>query len=73
MAGMSVRKYWKPRSLTFWAGFVPILAGAFVAFEPVHGLTNWAVSISALYGDAPPIVPINAGLALIGLRAAQPE
>lgn len=64
------RKYFKPRSLTWWSGFVPIAAGAFVAFEPVHELATYAAAVSAMYGDVSPAVPINAGLALIGLRGA---
>lgn len=65
------RKYFKPRSLTWWSGFAPISAGAFVAFEPVHQLAEWTAAVSAMYGDVSPAVPINAGLALIGLRGAR--
>jgi len=64
------RKYWKPRSLTFWASFTPLLLGVFSAFTPVHGLTEWAYSIEALTGNIGPYALVNAGLAGIGLRAA---
>lgn len=64
-------RYVKPRSVTWWAGFVPIVAGGFVAAEPVHHLADWAAFVSATYGDVPPVVPINFGLAAIGLRGAQ--
>lgn len=64
-------KYFKPRSLTWWSGIIPICAGTFVAFEPVHHLADWAAAVSTTYGDVPPAVPINAGLALIGLRGSQ--
>lgn len=63
-------KYLKPKSLTWWAGLVPIAAGVFVATAPLHKMTELANVISAMYGDVPPSVPINAGLALIGLRGA---
>ena len=65
------RKYFKPRSVTWWAGFVPLGLGVFVASETVHGLSNYAAAASAMYGDVSPAVPINAGLALIGLRGAR--
>ena len=63
-------KYLKPKSVTWWSGFAPIAAGTFVAFEPVHQLAEYASAVSSLYGDTSPAVPINAGLALIGLRGA---
>lgn len=66
-----LQKYLKPKSVTWWSGFVPICCGAFVAFEPVHQLAEWADAVSTMYGDVPPAVPINAGLALIGLRGTQ--
>ena len=63
-------RYFKPRSLTWWSGFVPLLSGAFVAFEPVHGLADYAQAVSAMYGGTDPAIPINAGLAIIGFRGA---
>jgi len=67
---MPERKYFKPRSVTWWASVAPIAAGLFLAFEPVHGMSAWAASVSAAFGDAAPVVLINAGLAGIGLRGA---
>ncbi len=64
-------RYFKPKSVTWWSGFVPLCAGTFVAFDPVHGLEAWSTAVSATYGDVSPAVPINAGLALIGLRGAK--
>ena len=64
------RKYFKPRSVTWWSGFVPLVSGVFMAFDPVHGLTDYTAAVSAMYGDVSPAVPINAGLALIGFRGA---
>lgn len=66
-----MHKYFKPRSITWWSGFVPLLCGIFVAFEPVHGWTTLAQAVSATYGDVNPAVPINAGLAIIGFRGTQ--
>ena len=63
-------KYVKPKSMTWWSGMVPICAGTFVAFDPVHQLAEYTMAVSAMYGDVSPAVPINAGLALIGLRGA---
>jgi len=63
-------KYWKPTSLTFWASFIPMIAGIFVATLPVHGAANLVAMIDTLTGGVEPIVLINAGLAGIGMRAA---
>ena len=64
-----MRKYFKPKSLTWWASFAPLATGLFIAFEPVHGLLDVAESLRAATGlDAP--VLINMGLAGIGLRGA---
>ena len=49
---------------------MPILAGTFIAFAPVHGLPEIAAAVSAVFGDMPPGVLINSGLAIIGMRAA---
>lgn len=64
------RRYFKPRSLTWWASIVPVAAGLFLAFEPVHQITSWAQVIRSIAGETPPAVLINAGLAGIGLRGA---
>lgn len=65
-------KYFKPKSLTWWASFVPAISGAL----QLVGLDIPVVSeysrpiINALYSDVPPSVLLNAGLAGIGLRGA---
>lgn len=64
------QKYLKPKSLTWWAGIGFLASGAFTAFEPVHGLVDYAASIKALYGNMTPAMLINSGLAIIGLRGA---
>ncbi len=63
-------KYFKPRSVTWWGGAIPIAAGLLIAFLPVTGAAEVAKAISTLFGDAPPAVLINGGLITIGLRGA---
>ena len=62
-------KYWKPTSVTWWASVVPLLCGLFIAFEPVHGLSEFTESIRLATGLSAPVL-INMGLAGIGLRGA---
>lgn len=64
------RKYFKPLSLSWWSGAIPIAGGVFIAFEPAHGWVDLAASVSAMFGNVPPAVLINGGLAVIGLRGA---
>lgn len=63
-------KYVKPNSLTWLASALPILAGLFIAFEPVHHLADWVEAVSRIFGDTSPYLLINAGLVGIGLRGA---
>lgn len=68
-----VKKYIKPRSLSFWAGATPLVSGLIIAAS--HGIpqiTPVAAVLQAVFGQIPPGVLINAGLAAIGLRAALP-
>ena len=65
-----LRKYIKPTSLTWLASALPVTAGLFIAFEPVHGLTDWSRAIGHVFGDSSPYLLINAGLVGIGLRGA---
>jgi hypothetical protein len=62
-------KYFKPKSLTWLASVVPLLAGVFIALEPVHGLAAWAEAVRNATGLTAPAL-INLGLAGIGLRGA---
>jgi hypothetical protein len=64
-----MRKYFKPRSLTWWASIAPLAAGLFLATEPIHGLAGMADSIRAGTGMNAPVL-INMGLAGVGLRGA---
>ena len=65
-----IRKYIKPLSLTWLASALPFLAGIFIAFEPVHHLTDWSKAVSLTFGSTSPYILINAGLVGIGLRGA---
>jgi len=62
-------KYFKPKSLTWLASVVPLLAGVFIALEPVHGLAAWVEAARNATGMTAPAL-INLGLAGIGLRGA---
>jgi len=62
-------KYFKPKSLTWWASFTPLAIGAFMASEPIHGLSDWVEVASNGTGMSAPVL-INLGLAGIGLRGA---
>ena len=66
----ALRKYVKPLSLTWLASALPLAAGLFVAFEPVHHLVDWSKAVSLTFGGASPYLLINAGLVGIGLRGA---
>ncbi len=66
----NLRKYIKPKSLTWLASALPILAGLFIASEPVHHLADWAKAVSMIFGGTSPYLLINAGLVGIGLRGA---
>jgi hypothetical protein len=63
-------KYFKPRSLTWWSSFVPLIAGALVASEPLHGWLALTATIDAVTGGVSPALLINAGLLGIGVRGA---
>ena len=65
-----MKKYFKPKSLTWWASFAPLIAGLVVAFEPLHGWLAVTDTINALTGGVPPSLLINAGLVGIGVRGA---
>lgn len=63
-------KYFKPKSLTWWASLVPVMAGLVVASEPIHGFSAVVQTINGVTGGLSPAVMINAGLAGIGIRGA---
>ncbi|MEZ5886786.1 MAG: hypothetical protein R3D56_07890 [Paracoccaceae bacterium] len=63
-------RYFKPTSLTWLASAAPVAAGLFIAFEPVHHLSDWVKAVNATFGNTSPYLLINAGLVGIGLRGA---
>ena len=64
-----IEKYFKPKSLTWWASVVPLALGLFMAFEPVHGMADLVQAARNATGMTAPAL-INLGLAGIGLRGA---
>lgn len=62
-------KYFKPKSLTWWASIAPLAAGVFVATAPMHGFYDVATSVTNATGLTAPVL-INMGLAGVGLRGA---
>ena len=42
-----MNRYFKPRSVSWWASFVPLFAGIIVASEPIHGLSSITDTINA--------------------------
>lgn len=63
-------KYVKPKSLTWWASFAPLVAGLYIAGLPVHGQAAMVQAVSAVFGNVPAAALINLGLVGIGLRGA---
>lgn len=64
-----IEKYFKPKSLTWWASVVPLVLGLFMAFEPLHGLSDLVQAVRNATGMTAPVL-VNTGLAGIGLRGA---
>ena len=68
---MRMNKYIKPRSVTFWAGAVPLLSGLLMAASKVvPQLQPVSIVLDAIYGGISPSALINTGIAAIGIRAA---
>ena len=63
-------KYFKPKSLTWWSSFFPLVAGLVVASYPLHGWLAVTDTINALTGGVSPSLMVNAGLLGIGVRGA---
>lgn len=63
-----INKYLKPKSLTWWSGFIPLVVGIFLASEEMHGLTALVNTINNITGAIPAVAMINFGLVAIGLR-----
>jgi hypothetical protein len=62
-----LEKYVKPKSLTWWAGVVPLLAGLVLL---VAGGSDFAKQVQELYPNMDALTLINIGLAAIGIRGA---
>ncbi len=66
-----MKKYFKPKSLTWWCSVAPLVAGVVSATaEAVPTLQPAKVVIEAVSGGLTPAVLINMGLAGIGFRGA---
>lgn len=65
-------KYLKPKSVTWWAGLVPLIGGVIVAAGDTisPALSPLAAFINAMSGDMSAAVMIGWGAGLIGLRGA---
>lgn len=61
-------KYFKPKSITWWTGFVALAAGSIVAIGSEVDTVRPAANILSAMADVPPAVMISFGLGLIGLR-----
>ena len=64
-----IDKYFKPKSLTWWASVTPLFVGVFMAAEPLHGLSGAVDTLRNATGLTAPVL-INMGFAGIGLRGA---
>lgn len=61
-------KYFKPKSLTWWTGFIALLTGVIVAIgSEVQVLAPTANVLKAMT-DISPAAMISFGLGIIGLR-----
>ena len=64
-------KYFKPKSVTWWASVAPLIAGVVLALSAAFpAMAPVAAIINAASGDLPAPVLINMGLIGIGLRGA---
>ncbi len=61
-------KYFKPGSVTWWTGFVALLAGCIVALGTEVEPLRPAANVLSAMTEMPPAVMISFGLGLIGLR-----
>lgn len=67
-------RYIKPKSVSWWASLVPLLAGIVLAigeaFPEVMVLSRAVIFINAISGGITPFVMVNIGVAGIGFRGA---
>jgi len=62
-------RHFKPKSLTWWASFVPVALGVFVATVDLHGMVVWVDAVNNMT-DLTAAAMIDVGLIGIGLRGA---
>lgn len=66
---MLFKKYFKPKSVTWWASLVPLVIGLYqVSGVATPGLDVLSNIVAGLYGGISPFALINLGLAGIGIR-----
>jgi len=63
------KKYFKPRSVTWWSSVVPLVIGLIIAVDPLHPWGAITTTMTNLT-DIPSYMLINGGLFGIGLRGA---
>jgi len=64
-------KYFQPRSLTWWASFVPLVAGLVIALDELFpALVPLSAIVSELAGDMTAAQLVQLGLLGIGIRGA---
>lgn len=65
------RKYFKPKSLAWWASVAPLFGGVIIATsEAVPTIAPVAAVVKSLAGDMTPAQLIQLGLLGVGLRGA---
>lgn len=65
-----MKQYYKPRSLTFWAGLVSVVLGLVLGLHQVQSIGPVGDVLSLWVGPVGPHSLIASGLGLIGLRRA---
>ncbi len=63
-----MKKYFKPKSITWWTGFVALASGTTIAVGGEVDTVRPAANILSTMSQVPPAVMISFGLGLIGLR-----
>lgn len=64
------RKYFRPKSVTWWVSILPLLAGILLAFAQAFAWAPVIALIATFAPGATPSVLVYAGLMGIGLRGA---
>lgn len=61
-------KYFKPKSITWWTGFVALTAGSIIAIGGEVEAFRPAANVLSAMSGVPPAAMISFGLGMIGLR-----